>query len=234
MRIAVGILCYNQLENKRSSVFNECLTSVKANNPDLLLVADNGSTDGTTEILAELVGFVGFPKLYGYPNGNTCGYGMNKIAATLKDKADIIVLSNDDVVWKPSAFKRLMDVWDNAPPELAIVSGLVQGTYQIPGKPPWNEPLGVKEISGENVLLRRSVPGGAWSYRSKDTDLIFPVSTFPGVDDVPACNNLLQQNRTVGCVDAASHEGETVSTWNNGSERFLIETRSEVFTRFEL
>jgi glycosyltransferase involved in cell wall biosynthesis len=230
MKVAVGVLCHNQLENKRTGLFDDCLASIRKNSPDVLVVADNGSTDGTAERLAELPEFVGFPRIPGFPPGNTCGYGMNKLAVLLADKADIIVLSNDDIVWQPDAFTRLKEVWEAAASELTIVSGLVEPTYQVPGKPPWNDPIAVVD----GVLLRRSVPGGAWSYRAADTDKIFPVSTFPGVDDVPACHKLIGEGLQVGCVDLAEHAGAEQSTWGNGSERFLIEPLPALRERFGL
>lgn len=234
MRLGVGILCHNQLKNHRAGLFDDTLKSIRRNNPDVLLIADNGSTDGTTERLAEHPEFVGFPRIEGFPPANTCGYGMNKLAATLRGQADIVVLSNDDIIWEAGAFDTLKEVWAEAPDELTIISGLVEGTYRLPDKKPWNEPFGVAEVSDHKVLLRRSVPGGAWSYRSRDHDLIFPVSTFPGVDDVPACHKLIAQQRGVGAIDLAEHAGEENSTWGNGSDRFLIETRTEVFERFGL
>ena len=232
MKIAVGVLCHNQHENKRVGLFEDSLRSIRKNQPDYLAVVDNGSTDGTAERLATLPEYVHIPRIPGFPPANTCGYGMNKLAALLRNKADISVLSNDDIVWKPGAFDILREVWAEAPDELAIISGLVEPTFQLPDQEPWNEPLGTAELAGQTLLIRRSVPGGAWTYPSEYADVIFPVSTFHGVDDLPACHKLTAQGRLVACLDLAEHAGAEHSTWGNGSERWLIEPLPQLKERF--
>ena len=229
MKLAVGILGHNQLVNKRAGLFTDCLNSVRAANPDVLVVADNGSNDGTAERLAELPEFVGFPRIPGFPPGNTCGYGMNKLAFLLEEQADIVVLSNDDIVWKPDAFDVLKEVWSEPVGSLTILSGLLEPTFAIPGKRPWNEPIKTVEHADHKILLRRSVPGGAWSYQSADTHLIFPVSTFPGVDDVPACHKLVENGFAVGCLDLAENAGVDSSTWGNASHsKFVVQPVNQV------
>lgn len=223
MKVAAGILTYNPLANKRKKLLQQTVDSLA--DADEVVVFDNGSTD-VYNIDAEVVQF---PRLKGFPHGNTCGYGMNKVAATLK--ADIVILSNDDIVWKPDAVQTLKEVWAAADDKLTIISGLVEGTYQLPGMEPWNKPYGTVNIAGHNLLLRKSVPGGAWTYRGGHYDRIFPVSTFPGVDDVPACHKLIGSGYPVACMDLAVHEG-VVSTWGNGSEQYLTHTREQVFEEY--
>jgi glycosyltransferase involved in cell wall biosynthesis len=225
MKVAAGILCWNHIKTGRADLFTGCYESLVDASPDVLVVADNGSTDGTTYP----VDHVTFPTLAGFPHGNTCGYGMNKLAATLlMEEPDIIVLSNDDIVWAPDSMVRVRRLWAEAPEELAIISGLVEPLFAIPDEEPWNLVYGREDIAGEDVWTRKSVPGGAWSFRAKDFPVIFPVSTFPGVDDVPACEKVRNQGRTVGCVDLATHAGIDRSSWGNAShQRFMVQTVDE-------
>lgn len=225
MKVAAGVLTYNPLENGRKKLLQETVDSLA--DCDSVTVFDNGSTD-VYDLDAKVVKF---PRLKGFPHGNTCGYGMNKIAASLD--ADILILSNDDVVWKPGAVETLREVWAAADDDLTIISGLVEGTYQLPGQKPWNEPFGTVEVAGHKLLLRRSVPGGAWTLRGAHKDRVFPVSTFPGVDDVPACHQLIKEKKVVACLDLAAHKG-TVSTWGNGSDQYLIQTVESVREEFAL
>lgn len=227
MRIAAGILCHNQEANGRAELFDECLASVREAGPDALLVLDNGSTDGTADRVAAL------------PEGlahrgpiSTCGYGMNVLGRTLVTAdVDVIVMSNDDIVWQPDSFDRLRKLWDAAPEGLAIVSGLVEPTFALPDRRPWNEVLGVTVIAGEKLWVRRSVPGGAWTFRRTMADRIFPVPTFAGIDDVPTCERLAEQQLVVCAADMAVHAGVGMSTWGNGSERFTVEPLEDVLAR---
>lgn len=231
MRVGVGVLTWNPMSTGRMKLLVETVESLEANQPDLLVVADNGSVDDFD------IGrpTVRFPRLPGFPPGNTCGYGMNKLAATLFEAdVDLVVLSNDDIRWKPSAVATLEQIWEEASNQLVVLSGLVEPTFALPGERPWNEPVAADTIAGHKVLFRRSVPGGAWSYRNEDYTQIFPVSTFAGTDDVPACHRLVDAGRLVGCVDVADHAGAGLSTWGNGSDRFMVEPLEAVRARFGL
>lgn len=231
MKVAVGVLTHNAIRNDRKDLLTQTVASLDGGD---VLVADNGSSDGTDELVAQYRHVV-FPRLPGFPHGNTCGYGMNKLAATLhQTDADIIVLSNDDIAWKPGAMDRLAGLWASAPAELVLLSGLVEATYALPGQEPWNKPIAAATVLDQRILYRKSVPGGAWSYRNSDYERIFPVSTFPGVDDVPACHRLVAQGLLCACTDLAEHAGLERSTWGNGSDRFIVESRDAVFAEYEL
>lgn len=225
--IRAGILCWNQDANNRVDLFDRCFASLESVKP---VVADNGSTDGSTDRLRSLPKSVVFPRVAGFPHANTCGYGMSKLAATLVAKAkpsDIIILSNDDIEWSPDFAVRLKAVWKAADDKTVIVSGLVEPQFRIPNKRPWNEVLSVEQLAGETVWFRRSVPGGAWTFKAESYGLIFPVSTFPGIDDVPACEQLEEQGYRVAAVDLADHAGVGQSTWGNASHQQYVEKTVE-------
>lgn len=234
MKIAAGILCWNQTKNEREGLFDDCYKSLKEADPDILVVADNGSTDGTAERIGSLPEGICFPRLAGFPHANTCGYGMNKLAATLlTHEPDLIVLSNDDIVWQADSMQRLRNLWAEIPEDVKIISGLVEPTFRHPkATEAWNYPYGVSECAGERVMMRKSVPGGAWTFRAEDFPLIFPVSTFKGVDDVPACHRLNEKHLGTGAVDLATHAGADRSTWGNGSQQFMVATAEQTWEYF--
>lgn len=223
MRIAAGVLTWNPLTNQRKKLLRQAVESLAG--CDSVAVFDNGSTD-VYDLDAEVIKL---PRLKGFPHGNTCGYGMNKMAARLD--ADILVLSNDDVVWASDAVARLKAIWSEAPVGLKIVSGLVEPVFALPGEDPWNQPLFPLDV-GERLVVRKSVPGGAWTLRGADRHLVFPVSTFHGVDDVPACHRLTRRGFSVAAADLAVHHG-VESTWGNQSyQRLQVEPVESVRERF--
>ena len=221
MRVAVGILCHNQIEYDRRELFAETVESIRKANPDHLIVADNGSSDGTAELIADSPDGIAWQGPL-----STCGYGMNKLAATLKAwfDPDIIVLSNDDIVWQPDAFNVLRDVWEAAPDDLAIVSGLLEPTFSLPNQEPWNLPIDTVKADGHLLLVRNSVPGGAWSFSSKFHPIIFPVFGKKGTDDVPACRKVRKLGYRVAALELAQNVGIEKSTWTNVShQRFVVD-----------
>jgi hypothetical protein len=223
MKVAAGILCWNLHDNRRVDLFDQTLESLRGQ-ADFLLVADNGSTDDTATTVASTGVGVQFPRLTGFPHGNTCGYGMNKLARTLAQQTDgdVFILSNDDIVWQADAVDRLRRLYDVLSKNVAIVSGLVEPEFALPDREPWNQVLEVKTQAGEDVWYRKSAPGGAWTFRRRHLPLIFPVSTFPGIDDVPACDRLRENDFQVAAVDLAAHAGVGQSTWGNAShDRYM-------------
>ena len=205
------MLTWQQYETGRHDLFCQTVRSLAG--VDLLYLVDNGSTDGTADYIRSLGG-------YSNPaETTTCGYGMNLTAAICaKSDADIVVLSNDDVVWRDGWVDRLVDVWARMPDDVKIISGLLQPTYY------WNRPSGREGP----VLIRETVPGGAWTYRAVDYPLIFPVPTRAGWDDVPTCRRLNGAGFRVGAVDLAAHVGEEQSSWGNVSYLYEVETVDEV------
>jgi glycosyltransferase involved in cell wall biosynthesis len=212
VKVAAAVLTWQQYETGRHDLFKQTVESL-AGAVDHLFVVDNGSTDGTAEYVKKLGG-------YSNPGPVTsCGYGMNLSAAICQlAGADLVVLSNDDIIWYPDAIDRLTSIWEMMPEDVKIVSGLLQAGY------PWNQATGREGP----VLIRDTVPGGAWTYRSVDYPLIFPVPTKPGWDDVPTCRRLTNQRFRVGAVDLAEHGGEASSSWGNASHRYEIATVAQV------
>lgn len=217
MKVVAGVLTWQQYQLNRHDLFVETVRSLSG--VDALFLVDNGSTDGTAEYVRGLGGYVNTT------GPTSCGYGMNLVAAICaRAAADIVIFSNDDIVWAPGAVEQLRDIWAVMPPDVKIVSGLLQPTYF------WNRP-----VSKEGpVLIRETVSGGAWTYRAGDYPLIFPVPIQPGGDDVPTCRRLNSLGYRVGAVDLASHVGEERSSWGNVSYRWEEQSAEQVKTVWAL
>lgn len=228
MKTTAAVLTWNPISNHRLELLAATVESLQT--ADRVVVFNNGSTDGF-KAADHYPDTVDVPALPGFPPGNTCGYGMNKIAATIQ--SDLVIMSNDDITWRPDAIPTLKAVWKEAPPNMAVLSGLVEPTFALPDTEPWNQPLDTLEVAGHKLLARKSVPGGAWTY--KKPQLLFPVSTFPGVDDVPACHKLNQAGYVTACMELADHVGVGVSTWGNAShDRFVVAGLDEVKAEYGL
>lgn len=75
---------------------------------------------------------------------------------------DIVVWSDDDMVWRAGAGGDLGRMWKGAPPELVLVSGYLEPDY------PWSKPIRMIECGESRVLLRPNAPGCALSFRADD------------------------------------------------------------------
>lgn len=209
MKIAAGVLCHQLYKYDRMELFKQTVRSIAVNQPDDLFLVSNGSDDGTEHYIAGLGGTVVYDPI------TSCGHGMNvTIGICAASGADIVVFSNDDIIWHPGAFDVLRRFWAHAPDDLLIASGHLEEDF------PWNTVLDRIEVAGIPTLVRRTAPGGTWTLRAKDWPKIAPVPESPGYDDVPVCERLGAKGYRVAQLDLATHIGEEKSTWGNGSAKF--------------
>jgi len=113
-RISVVVLTYNRLPEVTRTVSH--LLSLPEAPP--VIVADNGSTDGTATALRER-----FPNVQVIECGANLGAAGRNRAAKLA-RTDYIAFSDDDTEWQPGALDEAVRILDSAP-RVAVISGLV-------------------------------------------------------------------------------------------------------------
>jgi glycosyltransferase involved in cell wall biosynthesis len=208
MKVVAVVLTHNALTHERLTMLSDTLQSLSE--ADEVLLVDNGSDDGSPVNVVALGGFA-----YRPPDGvSTCGRGMNVCIGAAAKRGDLVVFSNDDIVWREGWRASLEAFWEAAPADVLIVSGLLEMDY------PWNKPRGVVDAGGVRGLVRETVPGGAWTLRSVDWPRIGPIPEQAGWDDVPTCRKVNGKGGRCVSLDLSTHAGEGASTWGNKSAAY--------------
>lgn len=83
-----------------------------------VVVVDNGSTDGTDELVAEQ-----FPSVRLVRNEENLGFGRAVNRAALGLEGDVVVLLNNDVVCEPAFLERLLAPFED--PDIGMVAGVL-------------------------------------------------------------------------------------------------------------
>lgn len=104
-KTAVAIISYNTVDDLR-----DCLTSVRAAGATNLVVVDNGSTDGSVEMLQR-----DFPEAVVHVNPHNPGYGAASNDAIAAADAPYVLLLNPDTLLQPDALTRLESYLDRHP-----------------------------------------------------------------------------------------------------------------------
>jgi len=233
-RIAAVIVTYNRRE-----LLREALDAVMAQTrrPDLVVVVDNASDDGTGELLAERAGEVDLVALT-HNTGGAGGFAAG-IARALQRGADWVWLLDDDTVPTPTALAELAAVADPA----ALVASAVRWTD---GRPhPMNTPRPKPGASAAERAAARAlgcVPIRSASFVSVLVDARairesgLPIADyFLWNDDFEFTTRILRGRRGLLCpASVVIHKTRTFgSTDADPGERFFYEVRNKVwlFTR---
>jgi hypothetical protein len=206
VRVSVAVRAWNVIENGRLDFFTTTLDSLRdAGHPFDLLLVDNGSTDGTSELVAERGGYVA-PRS---GERNEAGHGMTvAIERALACRPDLVVFSDDDIAWHPGFLRRLVEFWAHAPHDIALLSGYVEPRWY------WNTIRSAVECGGVRAIVRETAPGGAWTFPAAHWRWIAPL--LPGmVADADACHRLRRAGFRLAQADLATHLGAGHSTWGN-------------------
>lgn len=212
----VGVLSYNVIRSLRDELLQRTLGSVETSFPNAEWhLCDNGSDDGSERDL-ETPGWF-FHRRPG-AQLHTPGAGRNHLMRSMSPLPnDIIVLSDDDIVWKKGADTALRWFWDEAPQNVVLASGLMEPEY------PWSQPIGKVAIGGLAGLIRPSLPAAAWSFRARDWDKIGPLKETVGGDgeDFAACKKLMREGHLLVSLDLCEHIGDGYSQCGNDEARRL-------------
>lgn len=226
MKIAVGVMTHNPMSGLRTELVERTLKSVAKAFPSVQsLVFDNGSTDGSAHWLTEMATALGAVTYINIkdptPANTTPGAGRLRMWKSLwpwhqeknPEAADIVVMSDDDMEWKEGAEEKLIQVWSQAPADIAIIGGLLEPLYH------WNTPRETVACGLTNVLVRDSCPGAAWSFRVPDWGIIRPHIVEDFGYDHRACLALRKDGYRVAQIDLAEHIGWGFSTHGNEADR---------------
>lgn len=213
MRVAAAVLTFNPTHFGRLELLEQTIASLRE--ADSVFLIDNGSTDGTD-----------LPTSYRNPSTNTnCAHGTNVQARVLAgSQADICVLSDDDMLWRPGWRDRLEAWWQSAPGDVLLTGCHIEPEF------PWNEITGVIEGS-ERALKRKSTGAASWTMRRSAIPQIFPIpEKQQGHGDVPACERIIGMGYHIAQLDLAEHVG-TESTWGNRTAELFDMDNSDALAR---
>jgi len=151
--------------------------------PDELVVCDDGSTDGTLRILTDFAARATFPTRI-FSNPQRLGPAKNFEKAIRLCEGDIIALADQDDIWKPHKFERLLGALDGHPDAAYAFSDAETINEQgalLPTKL-WDL-VGLRErleyfsgLGQVRALLKENViTGAAMAFRASLRELILPI-----------------------------------------------------------
>ena len=148
--------------------------------PARWVVVDDGSTDGTGELVAELSRELGFVELAtieresGIVRGQPVveAFERGLVLASVESLPDVVVKLDADTSFGPEYFERLLECFDNDP-SLGIASGTC---FELDPDDVWRE----RPMVGDNAW------GATRAYRSACLDAVLPLERAMGWDGVDA------------------------------------------------
>ncbi|MDP1805064.1 MAG: glycosyltransferase family 2 protein [Acidimicrobiales bacterium] len=154
--------------------------------PVELVVCDDGSTDGTPEVVARFAELAPFPVRF-HVNAARLGVAGNFSRAISLCQGEVIALADQDDVWLPAKLERLVVALDDHPDVGAAFSDaeLVDASLRPLGRTMFDVTRFTPRrrrrfVSGRglDVLLARNVVCGATlAFRSSLRDLLLPIPT---------------------------------------------------------
>ena len=237
MRVAAVVVTFN-----RRDLLQESLTAIHAQTrrPDLVVVVDNASTDGTSPVVADAWPDVRLLTLT-HNTGGAGGFTVG-IREALAQGCDLVWLMDDDTVPQPDALAELLAARDGyrpGPPPALVASRVVW----VDGRDhPMNTPRRRPMVRGEQTRSAEAVgcvPVRSASFVSILIDgerterLGLPVADFfLWNDDFEFTARLLRHDVGLWCpASVVEHRTKTFgSTDVDPGERFYFEVRNKIWT----
>lgn len=236
-KVYVGVLTYNAISSLRWSLLEQTMLSIEEAFPTAtLLVMDNGSQDGSEE--AVKAGPLG-RWIASWRSGTirtSPGAGRNTLVAKFSSglrvvaDSDIIVLSDDDMLWRPGAEAQIRRFWSQSwvsnrfgRHKVALLSAFLEPEY------PWSPVLGtsakhIDPLPPLKVFWRKSLPAAAWTFRLRDWNKVGPLKETidDEGEDIEACKRLRAEGYSLAAMDLAEHIGAGYSQLGNDEARALV------------
>jgi glycosyltransferase involved in cell wall biosynthesis len=165
----------------------EQLQSIAAQSrlPDELVICDDASTDNTSDIATRFTHSAPFPVRWSV-NPQRLGPAQNFAEAIKRCVSDIIVLADQDDLWRPDKLNRLYEKFASDDSVGLVFSDmrLIDGSSQPVGRTQW-QALGFGprqrrmflQGKGFNCLLRHNVVNGAaMAFRAPLREAVLPIS----------------------------------------------------------
>ena len=210
LSVGCGVLTYNHVSTGRQQDFETTWETIQdAGHPAEFLVLTNGSNDGTEDRVRELGGIVDDTR-------SEIWYGNQRLVDALVHN-DMVVLSADDLKYEPGWLARMVAFMEAAP-QVALASAYMEPVWE------WNTPRNTLDRGGERAVVRDSVCGSSWVFRSDDWKGWmgpFP-RIFPGEDLVICRNRVNPTGRVCAALDLVEHIGEERSAWGNQSHTYAV------------
>ncbi|MGO9560719.1 MAG: glycosyltransferase [Acidimicrobiales bacterium] len=210
--------------------------SEQTQSPDEVVVGDDGSRDGTPELLEQWAASVAIPVLI-ERRAEPVGHGANLESVLRRASSSILMICDQDDRWHPDKVRRLAQLLD-AKPEAAGAfsdSGLIDdASEQVEGSL-WKtlgfsaaEQAAVADGQGLAVLLRRNVVAGhALALRRDRLEWLSPLAGAHHADWWLAMGLLLDGGLLPvdeRLVDYRLHSGNTVGLRSRTSAASRIES----------
>lgn len=171
-------------EQLDSFLYQTCL-------PDELVVCDDGSQDGTVEILKSFASRAPFPVSF-FINPQNLGYAKNFEKACIHCQGDIIFLSDQDDIWLPEKLLKFKQLFESHP-EVGFIfcnADVVNDNLQSLGISIWDHYKSTSilpEIFPPQdfinfVFKERWIYGSTFGFRANLNDIIFPIPPHWGHD----------------------------------------------------
>jgi hypothetical protein len=221
MKVSVVVRTWNPVSTGRQDLLLRTMCSLaktgslKGHSVSLALI-DNGSDDGVSDPwLDNVVARGHFDVVYRDGAGDGRGFpgrGVNRaVERALRDGPDLVCFSDDDMEWSPGWLVPVIRFFEESPPDLVLLSGLLEPLWN------WNTPRDAVESGGVRVVVRDTVPGASWMFRAADWLRIGPVAP-DHTHDIAGCSHLRKQNLRMAALDLANHIGAGRSTLGHSTD----------------
>jgi glycosyltransferase involved in cell wall biosynthesis len=180
MRMSVAMCTYNGAQ-----FLSEQLQSIalQARLPDELIVCDDGSSDGTVLLLRAFANQTAFP-IRIFCNEERLGPRKNFDKAISLCDGDIIVLSDQDDIWRPEKLAKLADAFDRNPDAVYAFSDadMIEENGKSLGHTLWDA-VGLRrnlnrfsDLGQLRLLLKQNlIAGASMAFRASFRQIILPI-----------------------------------------------------------